>query len=76
MFQRIVASLRSWVHWLFETPVKSLPPIYGDTVPTDLRTFAAQAEEAQHHGQEIVRHRGLQHEQTKVPQGNVPIERL
>lgn len=76
MLKRIVASLRNWARWLFETPVKSLPPIYGDTVPTDLRTFAAQAEEAQHHGQEVVLPRDLHHEQTKVPQGNVPIERL
>jgi hypothetical protein len=35
--------------WLFGAPFQELPPEFGDPVPSELRVFEYQAEEAQHH---------------------------
>ena len=39
-----------FARWLFGSPFRDLPPLYGNTVPADLQVFEAQAEEARHHG--------------------------
>jgi hypothetical protein len=39
-----------FARWLFGSPFRVLSPLYGNTVPTELRLFEAQAEEARHHG--------------------------
>jgi hypothetical protein len=47
-------NLRSWpqrfVRWLFGSPFRRLPAPFGNTVPSDLQVFEAQADEAAHHG--------------------------
>ena len=40
---------KRFLAWLFGAPFQDLPPEFGDTVPTELRVFEYQAEEAQHH---------------------------
>lgn len=44
--------VKGFMRWLFGSPFKALPQPYGDTVPSDLRVFEAQQEEAQHHAHE------------------------
>jgi hypothetical protein len=38
--------IRRFIHWLFGAPFQELPPEFGDPVPSDLRVFEAEAEEA------------------------------
>jgi hypothetical protein len=40
---------KRFLAWLFGAPFQELPPEFGDPVPTELRAFEYQAEEAQHH---------------------------
>jgi hypothetical protein len=40
--------IRRFMGWLFGAPFRELPPEFGDEVPSELRVFEAQAEEAQH----------------------------
>jgi hypothetical protein len=48
---------RSWLswpkrfaRWLFSSPFREIPPLFGNTVPSDLLVFEAQAKEARRHG--------------------------
>jgi hypothetical protein len=43
--------IQRFVRWLFGSPFRELPPEFGDPVPSELRVFEAQAEEAQHQAQ-------------------------
>jgi hypothetical protein len=43
--------IRRLLGWLFGAPFRELPPEFGDAVPSDLRVFEAQAEEAQYQSQ-------------------------
>lgn len=40
-----------FTRWLFGAPFQELPTEFGDSVPSELRVFEAQSEEAQHHVQ-------------------------
>jgi hypothetical protein len=40
-------------HWLAHPTSEMLPPIFGDTVPPDLRVFEAKVDEARHKTQEM-----------------------
>jgi hypothetical protein len=40
---------KRFLAWLFGAPFQELPPEFGDPVPSELRVFEYQAEEAQHH---------------------------
>jgi hypothetical protein len=39
-----------FVRWLFGSPFRELPPAFGNTVPTELQVFEAEAAEAGRHG--------------------------
>jgi hypothetical protein len=43
--------IRRFIGWLLGAPFRELPPEFGDAVPSELRVFEAQVEEAQHHSQ-------------------------
>jgi hypothetical protein len=45
----IVRKIQQFLRWLFGAPIQDLPPEFGDTVPSELRVFEAEAEERQHH---------------------------
>ncbi len=42
-----------FARWLFGSPFRSLPPVFGDQTPPDLRVFEAEVEEARHEVQEL-----------------------
>jgi hypothetical protein len=42
-----------FARWLFGSPFRSLPPVFGDQTPPDLRVFEAEVEEARHEVQEV-----------------------
>jgi hypothetical protein len=46
---RIARGIQRFVRWLFGIPFQNLPSAFGDTVPSELRVFEAQAKEMQHH---------------------------
>ncbi|OIO93176.1 MAG: hypothetical protein AUK03_08640 [Anaerolineae bacterium CG2_30_64_16] len=50
MKQNWIAWLKSFVRWLFGGPFRRLPPAFGNTIPPELRTFEAEADEAQQRG--------------------------
>ncbi len=48
-------AVRSYLRWVwslirrfFSAPFQDLPPAFGDTVPPELRAFAAEVDEIQH----------------------------
>lgn len=45
--------LARFARWLFDSPFRALPPVFGDQTPPDLRVFEAEVEEARHEIQEI-----------------------
>ena len=51
MKHKIVREIQRFLRWLFGAPIQDLPPEFGDTVPSELRVFEAEAEERQHHPQ-------------------------
>ena len=42
-----------FARWLFGSPFRSLPPVFGDQTPPDLRVFEAEVEAATHEIQEV-----------------------
>lgn len=50
MALRIKTWPKRFVRWLFGSPFQRLPPQYGNTVPTDLQRFEAEAQDAERHG--------------------------
>jgi hypothetical protein len=42
--------LTRFARWLFGSPFRELPPAFGNTVPTELRVFEAEAAEAGRRG--------------------------
>ena len=44
-----VALIKRGLRWLFGAPFRFLPPAFGDTVPVELRTYEAQADEIRRH---------------------------
>jgi hypothetical protein len=50
MKERLTQWPRRFGRWLFAGPFRDLPPIYGSTVPPELRRFGAEAVEAAEHG--------------------------
>ena len=51
MQYKIVRGIQQFIRWLFGAPFQELPSEFGDTVPSELRVFEAEAEEIQHHPQ-------------------------
>ncbi|MGD8474584.1 MAG: hypothetical protein PVH59_10700 [Anaerolineae bacterium] len=45
--------IRRFARWLFGSPFRSLPPVFGDQTPPDLRVFEAEVEEARHEIEEV-----------------------
>lgn len=45
--------LRHVRHWLSGLSCRTLPPIFGDPVPSDLKVFQAEVEETRHEIQEV-----------------------
>jgi hypothetical protein len=43
----IARKIQHFFRWLFGAPIQDLPPEFGDTVPSELRVFEAEAEERQ-----------------------------
>jgi hypothetical protein len=46
---KILSAVKKFSRWLLGAPFQELPPEFGDTVPSELRIFEAEAEERQHH---------------------------
>jgi len=68
--------LKGFLTWLFGAPFRELPPEFGDPVPSELRVFEYQAEEAQHHARNKILTRTPVHcEQTKPVQQDDSLER-
>jgi len=71
---------RGWLErclrWLFGAPFQELPPEFGDPVPSELRVFEYQAEEAQHHARNKISARTPDHQkQTKPVRQDESLER-
>ncbi len=49
MIQQVLKSIQRLARWFFGSPFRQLPPEFGETVPSDLLAFEANAEEAQRH---------------------------
>jgi hypothetical protein len=47
--------VRRFLCWLLGAPFQELPPEFGDPVPVELRIFAAEVAEIQHHPQGQIR---------------------
>jgi hypothetical protein len=47
MKHKITRGIQQFLRWLFGAPIQDLPPEFGDTVPSELRVFEAEAEERQ-----------------------------
>ena len=45
--------IERFARWLFGSPFKALPPVFGDQTPPDLRVFEARIQAAQHQVQEV-----------------------
>ena len=68
--------LKGFLTWLFGAPFRELPPEFGDPVPSELRVFEYQAEEAQHHARSRISTPAPVHQkQTKPVQYNESLER-
>ena len=68
--------LERFLRWLFGAPFQELPPEFGDLVPSELRVFEYQAEEAQHHARsKISTPTSVRHEQAKPVQQDDSLER-
>jgi hypothetical protein len=68
--------LKRFVAWLFGAPFQELPPEFGDPVPSELRVFEYQAEEAQRHPRNKISTRTPErHKQTKPVQLDESLER-
>lgn len=68
--------IRRFVRWLFGAPFQDLPPEFGDPVPSELRVFEAQAEEAQDQVQSKIPKQGAVHyKQTKPVRQDEFLER-
>jgi hypothetical protein len=68
--------LKRFLAWLFGAPFQELPPEFGDPVPSELRVFEYQAEEAQRHPRNKISTRTPEHhKQTKPVQLDESLER-
>ena len=68
--------LKRFLAWLFGAPFQELPPEFGDPVPSELRVFEHQAEEAQHHPtSKISTRKPDHHKQTKPVHYDESLER-
>jgi hypothetical protein len=67
---------KRFLAWLFGAPFQELPPEFGDPVPSELRVFEYQAEEAQRHPRSKISTRTPKHQkQTKPVQLDESLER-
>ena len=48
-FRLYLRSIWHFVQWLFGAPFRNLPPVFGNTVPSELRAFKTEVDEIQHH---------------------------
>ena len=54
MIQQVLKSIQRLMRWFFGAPFRQVPPEFGQTTPTELLAFAANAEEVQRHPSESV----------------------
>jgi hypothetical protein len=73
---KLSRSIQKFFRKLLSAPFQELPPEFGDTVPSELRVFEAEAEERQHHprGKVSLRSSGA-HQQTKAVKSDEQLER-
>jgi hypothetical protein len=73
---KILRAVQKFFRWLLSAPFQELPPEFGDPVPSELRTFEAEAEERQHqpHSRISSRSSGAPY-QTKAVKSDEQLER-
>jgi hypothetical protein len=72
----LLKSIQKFLRKLLSAPFQELPPEFGDTVPSELRVFEAEAEERQHYPHSPVSARpSVRHYQTKAIKSDEQLER-